>query len=87
MECSLPFKIGSKVTIKNYNTFLHHYGSNGYKFRFELNSDNNTGEVYIIGMTTAVHEHIITRLQNFLGVPNNGVVDDPPIKVSGQIRK
>ncbi|CAB5387036.1 unnamed protein product [Rhizophagus irregularis] len=45
-ESSLPLRIGSKVTIKNYNTFLHNYGSSGYKFRFQLNSDNTTGGVH-----------------------------------------
>ncbi|PKB95982.1 hypothetical protein RhiirA5_435683 [Rhizophagus irregularis] len=86
-ENNLPLHIGSKVTIKNYNTFLHHYGSSGYKFRFNLNSDNTTGEVYIIGMTSTAHEDIIIRLQEFFKVPNNGVVDDPPIIVTGQVRK
>ena len=69
----LAFKIGSKITIKNYNTFLHHYGSSGYKFRFSL---NETGEVYIIDMATPVHEFIVSRLQDFFKVPNNGDVDD-----------
>ena len=94
MECSLPLKIGSKITIKNYNTFLHHYGSSGYKFRFSLNEtnevldiDKKTGEVYIIDMATAVHEDIVSRLQEFFKVPNNGVVDDPPIVVTGRPRK
>ncbi|GBC10205.1 hypothetical protein RclHR1_09430006 [Rhizophagus clarus] len=77
-------KIGSKVTIENYNTFLDHYGSRGYKFQFQLNSDNRTGEVFIIGMATAVHAGIVSRLQKFFEVPNNGVVDDPPIIVTGQ---
>ncbi|POG64052.1 hypothetical protein GLOIN_2v1680310 [Rhizophagus irregularis DAOM 181602=DAOM 197198] len=84
-DICLPLHIGSKVTIKNYNTFLHHYGSSGYKFRFNLNSDNTTGEVYIIGMTSTAHEDIIIRLQEFFKVPNNGVVDDPPIIVTGQV--
>ncbi|GBB89709.1 hypothetical protein RclHR1_01650016 [Rhizophagus clarus] len=77
MECSLLFKIGSKVTIENYNTFFHHYGSRGYKFRFQLNSNDKTGEVFIIDMASAIHEKIISRLQEFFKVPNNGVVDDP----------
>jgi len=84
---SLPYRIGTKVTIKNYNTFLRNYGSSGYKFRFELNSDNCTGEVYIISMASTVHEDVVSRLQEVFKVPNNGVVDDPLILVSGQIRK
>ncbi|CAG8535430.1 6120_t:CDS:2 [Rhizophagus irregularis] len=47
--------------------------------------DNTTGEVYIIGMTSTAHEDIIIRLQEFFKVPNNGVVDDPPIIVTGQV--
>ena len=84
---SLPYRIGTKVTIKNYNTFLRNYGSSGYKFRFQLNSDNCTGEVYIISMASTVHEDVVSRLQEVFKVPNNGVVDDPLILVSGQIRK
>jgi len=84
MECSLPLHIGAKVTIKNYNTFLRNYGSSGYKFRFQLNSGNCTGEVYIIDMASPEHEDVVFRLQKFFEVPNNGVVDDPLIVVSGQ---
>ncbi|PKY56312.1 hypothetical protein RhiirA4_412447 [Rhizophagus irregularis] len=71
--------------------FLHNYPklpknsvteNNEYKFRFQLNSD----EVDIIGMASTVHEDIVVRLQEFFKVPNNGVVDDPPIVVSGQVR-
>src|SRR5436305_15256670 len=87
MECSLPLHIGSKVTIENYNTFLHNYGSSGYKFWFHLSDDNNTGEVYIVDKTSSVHEDIVARLQEFFKVPNNGVVDDPTIIVTGQSRK
>ena len=87
MECSLPLHIGSKVTIKNYNTFLLNYGSSGYKFRFQLNDNNNTGEVYIIDMASEVHENIVTQLQKLFEIPNNGVIGNPYIKVSGQISK
>ena len=87
MECSLPLHIGTKVTIKNYNTFLRNYGSSGYKFRFQINKDKCTGEVYIIDMASPEHEDIVSRLQKFFEVPNNGVVDDPPIVVTGQPRK
>ena|SRR2546423_11425028 len=87
MECSLPLHIGSKVTIKNYNTFLHNYGSSGYKFWFHLSDDNNTGEVYIVDMASSVHANIVSRLQDFFKAPNNGVADDPLIVVAGQTRK
>src|SRR3954469_4373821 len=87
MKCSLPLHIGSKVTIENYNTFLHNYGSRGYKFWFHLSDDSNTGEVYIVDMASSVHENIVFRLQKFFEVPNNGVVDNPLIVVAGQTRK
>ncbi|GES94308.1 hypothetical protein GLOIN_2v1734790 [Rhizophagus clarus] len=83
-ESNLPLHIGTKVTIKNYNTFLRNYGSSGYKFQFQINSDNCTGEVYIIGMASTVHEDVVLRLQRCFDVPNNGVIDDPLIVVSGQ---
>ncbi|CAB4376587.1 unnamed protein product [Rhizophagus irregularis] len=35
-------------------------------------------------MASPLHENIVSRLQNFFEVPNNNVVDDPPINVSGQ---
>ncbi|CAJ0633563.1 8991_t:CDS:2 [Entrophospora sp. SA101] len=84
MECSLPFQIGSNITIKNYNTFLNNYGSEGYKFYFKLNSDNKTGSVYIIDMATNVHEAIVNLLQKFFKVPNRGVIYDPPMLALGQ---
>src|ERR1043166_5467389 len=87
MECSLPFHIGTKVTIKNYNTFLRNYGSSGYKFRFQINSDDCTGEVYIIGMASTVHEDVVSWLQEFFKIPNNDIVDGSPIVVSGQVCK
>ena len=87
MKCSLPFQIDSKITIKNYNTFLHNYGSSGYKFWFNLNNDTKTGDVYIIDMASPEHEDVVSRIQEFFKVPNNGVVDDPLIRVSGQPRK
>ncbi|RHZ44063.1 hypothetical protein Glove_767g7 [Diversispora epigaea] len=83
-ESSWPFQIGTNITIKEYNTFLNNYGSSEYKFQFELNSDNKTGSVHIIDMTTPVHEDVVHLLQNFFEVPNGGVIFRPPIKVSGQ---
>ncbi|RHZ50777.1 hypothetical protein Glove_492g26 [Diversispora epigaea] len=83
-ESSLPFQIGTNITIKEYNTFLNNYGSSGYKFRFKLNSDKKTGIVDIVDMTTPVHEDIVSLLQDFFKVPNGGVIFRPPIKVTGQ---
>ncbi|CAG8809881.1 24958_t:CDS:2, partial [Racocetra persica] len=46
--------------------------------------DNNTGNVYIIGMALDIHEGVVSRLQDFFKAANGGVVDDPPIKVYRQ---
>ena len=73
--------------IKNYNTFLHNHESSGYKFRFDLNDDNKTGNVDIIDMASPEHEDIVTLLQDFFKVPNGGIIFDPPIVVTGQPRK
>ncbi|CAG8660029.1 6476_t:CDS:2 [Paraglomus brasilianum] len=81
-ESSLPLKIGSKITIKNYNTFLENHGSAGYKFWF----DKKTSDVFIIGMASTKHEAVISLLQRYFNVPNNGVVVNPPICVYGQPR-
>ncbi|CAG8570069.1 10495_t:CDS:2, partial [Racocetra fulgida] len=35
-------------------------------------------------MTSTIHEDVVSRLQKFFEVPNGGVVDDPPINVSGK---
>src|SRR6185295_70395 len=83
MECSLPLKIGSKITIKNYNTFLENHGSAGYKFWF----DKKTSDVFIIGMASTRHENVVTLLQDYFKIPNGGVIFDPPIRVCGQPRK
>jgi len=83
MECSLPLKIGSNIMIKNYNTFLENHGSAGYKFWF----DKKTSDVFIIGMASTRHEGVITQLQDYFKIPNNGVVVNPPIRVYGRPRK
>ena len=83
MECSLPLKIGSKITIKNYNTFLENHGSAGYKFWF----DKKTSDVFIIGMASTEHEDVTSLLQHYFNVPNNGVFINPPIYVYGKPRK
>ena len=76
----MPLRIGSKITIKNYNTFLENHGSAGYKFWF----DKKTSDVFIIGMASTEHEIVISLLQDYFKVPNNGVIFDPPIIVCGQ---
>nr|CAG8560788.1 9050_t:CDS:2 [Entrophospora candida] len=76
-EESLPFQIGSKVSVKDYNTFLDRNESTGYKFYW------NKGNVYIIEMANSDHECVISVLQECFRVPNNNVICGP-IKVYGQ---
>ena len=78
LNCSLPFKIGSNISIKKYNKFLESHESSGYKLEY------NDGDVIIIEMRTAVHASIITLLQDYFKIPNGGVIIDPPICVVGQ---
>ena len=75
MNCSFPYKIGSKVTIKNYNNFLEHQESSGYKYQ---RKDN--GDVFIIDMGDCEHGLVVSLLQRCFNVPNN-VDYDPPIIV------
>jgi hypothetical protein len=77
MVYSLPFQIGSKVSVKDYNTFLDRNESTGYKFYW------NKGNVYIIEMANSDHEYVISVLQECFRVPNNNVICGP-IKVCGQ---
>jgi len=43
MDCSLPYKIGSDITIEEYNKFLERQESSAYKYQ---RKDN--GDVFII---------------------------------------
>ena len=63
MKCSLPLQIGTKIAINNYNSFLHNHESSGYKFLFQLNSDNKTGNVFIIGQYVDI---LLLDFKNFL---------------------
>jgi hypothetical protein len=45
MDYSLPYKIGSKVSVKEYNKFLEREESSGYKYKRE-----NNGDVHIVDM-------------------------------------
>ncbi|RIB08157.1 hypothetical protein C2G38_2147216 [Gigaspora rosea] len=77
-ENSLPFKIGSNISIKNYNKFLESREPSGYKFEY------NNGNVFIIDMCTEVHEAVVALLQEYFRIPNGGVIINPPIVVRGQ---
>ncbi|CAG8690520.1 4385_t:CDS:2 [Funneliformis caledonium] len=76
-EDSLPLQIGSKVSVRDYNTFLIQNEKTGYKFHWE--GDN----VYIIDMANPEHEAVVSYLQDCFKEPNNGVKLGP-IEVLGQ---
>ncbi|CAG8732253.1 13812_t:CDS:2, partial [Dentiscutata heterogama] len=75
-EDSLPYKIGSNITIKKYNKFLERRESSGYKYQ---RRDN--GDVFIIDMSNREHGLVASLLQRYFNFPNNNVVVDPPIVV------
>ncbi|RHZ75718.1 hypothetical protein Glove_212g57 [Diversispora epigaea] len=77
-EDSLPYKIGSNITIKEYNKFLEHKESSGYKYQRE-----NNGDVFIIDMSDPEHDRVVALLQRYFNIPNNNVLFNPPIEVSG----
>ncbi|CAG8791805.1 6433_t:CDS:2, partial [Cetraspora pellucida] len=76
-ENSLPYIIGSKITIKQYNKFLEHQESSGYKYQ---RRDN--GDVFIIDMGDPEHGKVVALLQCYFDVPNNTIID-PLIDVGG----
>jgi len=63
--------------VEDYNTFLDHNESSGYKFHWD------NGNVYIIDMAYTEHEAVVRLLQKYFEVPNNGVIRGP-IKALGQ---
>ncbi|RHZ78369.1 hypothetical protein Glove_165g7 [Diversispora epigaea] len=73
---SLPLRIGSEVSVKNYNTFLDRNEKTGYKFSWD------EGNVYIIEMAIPEHEAVVSYLQDCFKEPNNGVRRGP-IRVYG----
>nr|CAG8612085.1 9779_t:CDS:2 [Entrophospora candida] len=58
-EESLPYKIGSNITIKEYNKFLERQESSGYKYQ---RRDN--GDVFIIDMSNPVHTSVASPSGN-----------------------
>ncbi|RHZ66579.1 hypothetical protein Glove_306g43 [Diversispora epigaea] len=71
-------QIGSNITIKEYNKFLERKESLGYKYQRENNDD-----VFIIDMSDQEHDKVVAILQRYFNIPNNNVVFNPPIDVSG----
>ncbi|CAG8536460.1 12750_t:CDS:2 [Dentiscutata heterogama] len=74
---SLPFQIGKKISVKEYNDFLDRNKSSGYKFHFDKKN------VYIIEIAYTPHEDVISYLQDCFKEPNNRLKLGPII-VSGQ---
>ena len=73
---SLPYKIGSNITIKKYNKFLERQESSGYKYQ---RRDN--GDVFIIDMNDSEHGFVASLLHRRFNVPNANFDYDPPILV------
>ncbi|RGB26027.1 hypothetical protein C1646_770964 [Rhizophagus diaphanus] len=64
-EDSLPLQIGSKISVKEYNTFLNRNETTEYKFNWKR------GEVFIVEMVKAVHEAAVSYIQDCFKEPNN----------------
>ncbi|RHZ81670.1 hypothetical protein Glove_117g31 [Diversispora epigaea] len=77
MVFSLPFQIGKKISVKNYNKFLDRNEKTGYKFNWE---DKN---VFIIELASQEHASVVSYLQDCFKEPNNRARIGP-IEVSGQ---
>ena len=76
MGCSLPYKIGSDITIEEFNNFLERQESSGYKYQRK-----NNVNVFIIDMSNHKRCLVASLLQNFFKAANDGVFIDPPIVV------
>ncbi|CAG8610702.1 7916_t:CDS:10, partial [Dentiscutata heterogama] len=70
----ITHKIGSKITIKEYNKFLERQESSSYKYQ---RRDN--GDVFVIDMSGYEHDLVVTLLQDYFKVPNNTIIDPPII--------
>ncbi|CAH1768057.1 2005_t:CDS:2, partial [Entrophospora sp. SA101] len=75
-EDSLPYKIGSNITIKEYNKFLECQESSGYKYQ-----QRDNGDVLIIDMSNSEHGLVASLLQDYFKVANGGVIINPPIVI------
>src|SRR4051794_30276099 len=78
MNDSFPCKIGSKITVEEYDKFLERKESSGYKYERKTN-----GDVYVIDMSDPEHSTIIEMLQDYFNVANGGVIRNKPIRASG----
>ncbi|EXX75129.1 hypothetical protein RirG_044470 [Rhizophagus irregularis DAOM 197198w] len=71
-------KIGSKITLKEYNNFLIRKESSGYKYQRKSN-----GDVYVIDMSDPEISHVTYLLQRYFELANGGVFSNPPIEIHG----
>lgn len=78
MNDSFPCKIGSKITVEEYNNFLERKESSGYKYQRKSN-----GDIYIIDMSDPEHGAVCALLQAYFNIANGGVIINPPVDVSG----
>ncbi|CAB4490726.1 uncharacterized protein OCT59_021701 [Rhizophagus irregularis] len=69
-------KIGSKITLKEYNNFLIRKESSGYKYQRKSN-----GDVYVIDMSDPEISHVTYLLQRYFELANGGVFSNPPIEI------
>ncbi|GET04119.1 hypothetical protein GLOIN_2v1789506 [Rhizophagus clarus] len=77
-ESSFPYKIGSKITVEEYNNFLVRKESSGYKYQRKSN-----GNVYVIDMSDPEHGAVCTLLQIYFNLANGGAISNRPVDVSG----
>lgn len=78
MNSSFPCKIGSKITVEEYNNFLQRKESSGYKYERKIN-----GDVYVIDMSDPEHDAVVSLLQDYFNIANGGVIINKSIRVSG----
>jgi hypothetical protein len=71
---SFPCKIGSKITLEEYNKFLERKESSGYKYERKVN-----GDVYVIDMNDPEHGAVVSLLLVYFNVANGGAIINQPI--------
>ncbi|CAI2178033.1 993_t:CDS:2, partial [Funneliformis geosporum] len=64
-ESSIPCKIGSKITLEEYNNFLMCKESSRYKFQQKNNSN-----IYVIDMSNPEHFYVVSLLQDYFKAAN-----------------
>ncbi|RHZ63498.1 hypothetical protein Glove_329g46 [Diversispora epigaea] len=75
-KISLPLKIGSNVSVKQYNKFLECKVPRGYKYQLQDN-----GDVLIIDMSSNEHSELVSWLTIIFNTYNGGIPLNRPIRV------